>query len=253
MSENQPSTDINESHRKFWKEHDPMIYPDSIVGATFALEMYEAHGHGRFIWEAYKHFRLAEKHWPMHKKTLEDAYPANVVNDSVIKDLRDRVMPLVDAVFDDLLALRETSDDAGNKALKKALKIDGRKAPVNSVARSTDTQIVESMMMMYRHLASLQDRYRSDPSRMPGPPPASATHIKGIVARQTGASVSKIDAVWRDYLCDGQHAEYCRELIDHCKRVDKDLRPPRRKQKASKRSPARPAADHVWRTTIKKV
>lgn len=260
MSEKKTLRDINEANRIFWKENDPMtVYPESIVGATTALEMYDTHGHGRFIWQAYQHFRAAEKHWPAYKKNLEDytrqahGTSAPLVGDGAISALRDRVMSLIDGVFDDLLKLRGTSDDKGNQAIKRALKIDGRKAPVNSVARATDAQIVESMMTMYRHLASLQKRYKGGRSQMPGPPPSSAKHIERIVARQTGAGMSKIDAVWRDYLANGQYAGYCRELVDHCKRVDRELRTIHCPgPKTRKRSPARPSADHVWRTTIKK-
>ncbi|WP_027779939.1 hypothetical protein [Paraburkholderia caledonica] len=260
MSEKKTLSDINEANRIFWKAHDPMtLYPESIAAATNALELYDTHGHGRFIWQAYQHFRAAEKHWPAYKKNLEDytsqahGIAAPLVDDGVISALRDRVLFLIDEVFDDLLKLRGTSDDTGSQAIKRTLKIDGRKAPVNSVARATDTEIVESMMTMYRHLASLQERYKGGRSQMPGPPPSSAKHIERIVAQQTGAGMSKIDAVWRAYLATGQHAGYCRELVDHCQRVDKELRAVRRPgPKTHKRSPARPSVDHVWRATIKK-
>lgn len=259
MSEKSTATDINEVHRKFSANQDHIgRYGDAIVAATDALTKYDEYGHGRFAWLAYKSVREAERLWPAYREAMI-AYVSTWGNGQevrlsteVLDTLRERVLCILDGVVGDLLDLGDTSSERGHAAIKKALKIDGRKAPVNSVARYTDAQIVESMMMMYRHLASLQERYESGQSRMPGPPPASATHIKGIVAKQTGASVSKIDAVWRDYLCDGQYAEYCRELIEHCKRIDKELKSKgQAKPKSPRRSPARPAADHVWRTKIR--
>ncbi len=251
-------SDINSQNREFWANQDHIgRYGDAIAAATDALEEYEKHGHGRFAWLAYRSVRDAERLWPAY----QDAMIAYVstwnggnevrLSTDVLDSLRERVLSILDGVFDDLLDLSDTSSKDGHAAIKRALRIDGENSPTSSKARAVEGRIIEMMIFIYRQLSALQDRFGQGESSFSYPPPATAQHIKRMVANGAGVSCSQVDAVWRKYLSEGEHADYCKALIQQVKEQGNALR--RKvvpKPKTAAKRPQKPSADHRWRRRV---
>lgn len=251
--------DINSQNREFWANQDHIgRYGDAIAAATDALMKYDTYGHGRFVWLAYKSVRVAERLWPAYREAMI-AYVSTWGNGQevrlsteVLDTLRERVLCILDGVVGDLLDLGDTSSKHGHAAVKKALRIDAENSPTSSKARTLEEAIIEGMIAIYRQASVLQERFARGESSFSVRPPAAADHIKRLVANNTWVSISQVDATWRKYLSEGEHADDCKALIQQVKEQDKALR--RKvvpKLKAAVKRPQKPTADHRWRRTVR--
>lgn len=209
-------SEINSWNREFWANQDHIgRYGDAIAAATDALTKYDAYGHGRFAWLAYKSVRDAERLWPAYQEAMI-AYVSSwgegqkaSLSTEVLDTLRERVLCVLDGVVADLLDLSDTSSKQGHAAIKQALRIDGENSPTSSKARALEEKIIERMIGIYRHVSALQEGFERGESSFSDPPPAAAQHIKRMVANSTGVSVSQVDATWRQYLFEGELSDYC--------------------------------------------
>jgi hypothetical protein len=253
-------SDINSQNREFWAKQDHIgRYGDAIAAANDALTKYDTYGHGRFAWVAYRSVRNAEKLWPAYREAMI-AYVSTWGNGQearltteVLDSLRERVLSILDDVVGELLELADTSSKEGHAAIKRALRIDGDRSPRSSGARELEEEIIQAMANVYRTAASLQVRFASGESSRGGPPPATAQHIQRIVANSTGVSISQVDAVWRQYLADGELAGEYKTLILQVKERDKQLRRravPKVKT-APKKQIRKPSSGHVWRQPVR--
>lgn len=238
-----------------------LSYANSIEAARDALNQYDQLGHGRFAWLAYKNVRDAERLWPAyreaivaHVSTLENGqeFYLSHLSTEALDTLRERVLCILDGVVDDLLELGDTSSKQGHAAIKRALRIDGEKSPTSSNARALEERVINEMTGKYLHLLFLQERFGLGDPRFTQLPPATAQHIKRMVANETGASLSQVDAIWRHHLSDGEGADHYKALIQQVKEQNKALkRKLVEKVKTAPKKRAKPSANHRWRKSVR--
>lgn len=209
-------------------------YAAAIGQAQIALEYFESYGHGRYLWEAYQAVRLAEKDWPSYRENLRqlakkiqqrDQMPdvEPIINPTVLDEVRERILTHLDATISDLLSIEKVSEADGARRLRRALAIDGKKAPRNSQARRIENDIVFNMKAVLLTCAGLQARFEKGLSKKTAPPPASQNHLLGIVAKTVG-SITKdhVRHCWDEYLADAADASDWHGVIEAIK--DNDIR-----------------------------
>jgi hypothetical protein len=229
-------------------------YSEAISGAQKALDRFERHGHGTFLWQAYTQARSALLAFPSYRQDLVIALRRrqpewNVtedrITDTVARELMERILSHIDTMAKDLLAVRGTSSQAGSVNLRTALHMQDDLSPLQAQGRETEERIFEEFLDQIADLSINQKQFGHKA------PPANAitwnfTRVRNNVARAVGVSGKHAGEIIHRWLASNPDQKKLMDEVLTTARTLKPKKPAKTKTatRKKKRCPAKPAA---WR------
>lgn len=206
-------------------------YITAMVAAQDALDLFDRHGHGRYLWQAWAHIRTMEREYPAHAEARAKHLPGGQLA-SGIPALQARLFAHLDGVFDDLQAIGEVTSGTGIGQLKAALRIDGKRGPTYAESAQRQQEIVHRVRGYYGWLISALQRMKEGTLTADwfngGMPDIKAQSIYTAIAKKSGVTAHSVKTTWLAHLRTAE-GEEARGLSDQARALHEEIRKARRK------------------------